>query len=564
MDEILQKLIPRNVAAARLGSKSAARLVTGNPASTRLESGVGNCFPGLECDLRNLERRFFPFLEVDINAGTDAIAVVGVDMTGVRNAVQNGSMPAAAAEIYREIATDTGQGRSWSITKMRGTFGPLGEKTVGVPVQNIPSAGEGRLPPDSWTAIRLLTEGTNVEVTLRRGNSTRLLAGERSRYLDDNGALAAMFLPGELTQSLCSPWTHDFRDCGCFYWASNHPDIVLPPITSAEPGNPELETLVPWERADREINTLPRPATSEDPVELRHYEINAKWQSLNFVVERREQIGLFRPGVFAGIPLGSTALLITHLEYAAGVELAVIQEYLSAAYSLKTQDLPANIGDNVIAARAEMMRVAFSEMRHLRAVNDVLMSLQGAAFAPALRVASRVPGKEPGTFRPVQPRPLTPEVLGEFIDIERPSVSVDGLYSRILATLENDNATAAAHTIRSVMADGQNHFETFGFVQEWLNGLDPATYLLAPNLQRPPAGNALHSKLQQKYKAVLELLFDGYSKGIPVGAQQINDARDSMLGASGIEGAAQDVASAKFLVAFDVLPDPRFQPVDHP
>jgi hypothetical protein len=31
------------------------------------EAGVGNCFPGLECDLRNLERRFFPFLEVDID-----------------------------------------------------------------------------------------------------------------------------------------------------------------------------------------------------------------------------------------------------------------------------------------------------------------------------------------------------------------------------------------------------------------------------------------------------------------------------------------------------------------
>ena len=43
------------------------------------------------------------------------------------------------------------------------------------------------------------------------------LTAPRARYLDDNGALARMFVPGELTQSLCSPWTHDFRDCACFY-----------------------------------------------------------------------------------------------------------------------------------------------------------------------------------------------------------------------------------------------------------------------------------------------------------------------------------------------------------
>ena len=31
-------------------------MVTGNPVTTRLEGGVGNCFPGLEFDHRNLDR----------------------------------------------------------------------------------------------------------------------------------------------------------------------------------------------------------------------------------------------------------------------------------------------------------------------------------------------------------------------------------------------------------------------------------------------------------------------------------------------------------------------------
>jgi hypothetical protein len=54
------KLLPRN-RTARLAQLRAA----GNPVTAELESGVGNCFPGLEVDLRNVDRRFFPYLAVD-------------------------------------------------------------------------------------------------------------------------------------------------------------------------------------------------------------------------------------------------------------------------------------------------------------------------------------------------------------------------------------------------------------------------------------------------------------------------------------------------------------------
>ena len=32
--------------------------------------------------------------------------------------------------------------------------------------------------------------------------------------------------PGELTQSLCSPWQHDYRECACYYWPATRPDYV--------------------------------------------------------------------------------------------------------------------------------------------------------------------------------------------------------------------------------------------------------------------------------------------------------------------------------------------------
>src|SRR5215469_59738 len=53
------KIFPRNLTAR---SNKALERVVGNPANTRLESGVANCFPGLEFDVRTLDNRFFPGL----------------------------------------------------------------------------------------------------------------------------------------------------------------------------------------------------------------------------------------------------------------------------------------------------------------------------------------------------------------------------------------------------------------------------------------------------------------------------------------------------------------------
>lgn len=66
------KLFPRNLTAR------ADYVVRGNPSGTRPESGVDNCFPGLEFDQRNLDRAFFPGLTVDFQRGSGS-RVVTVD-----------------------------------------------------------------------------------------------------------------------------------------------------------------------------------------------------------------------------------------------------------------------------------------------------------------------------------------------------------------------------------------------------------------------------------------------------------------------------------------------------
>jgi hypothetical protein len=124
------KLLARNVSAARRGRDPAnsARMIVGNSVSSRLESGIGNFFPGLECDLRNLERRFFPFLEVDTDFSD--IVVVAVDLAGAADAFSRGVINAADLQNYRTIDHDLSQSARWSVRTIAGDFGPLGVQTV--------------------------------------------------------------------------------------------------------------------------------------------------------------------------------------------------------------------------------------------------------------------------------------------------------------------------------------------------------------------------------------------------------------------------------------------------
>ncbi|MBS0374599.1 MAG: hypothetical protein JSR73_08440 [Proteobacteria bacterium] len=565
------RLLPRNVAARRrLGQPAAAvEIVAGNPASTRLESGVGNCFPGLECDLRNLERRFFPFLEVDDR--DDTLEIVAVSSDAVRAARQAGDITADTARAYEQIAAAITPRSRPAIVSIDGVFGPLGAQVVDLTASRRQSIGRTRAPIDNWTAVRLLTEGTLVKLTVQVGRSTVEITGTRVRYLGDDGALADFFRPGELTQSLCSPWTHDFRDCGCFYWASNHPDIAQPPSPVVPSDDVAWNQLVVWERRARDASQPPgaeslAQAVGTPELEMRHHEINRRWQEFNFVVEGREQLGPYAPRRPVGTPLPDRAALIAHLQYAAAVELAVMHEYLAAAFSLpRPGTLSGLLGDDADAAHAEILRVAIGEMRHLRAVNDVLRSLQGSAYAPALRVALQVPGQTPGSTRPVEVRPATPEAIDSFIAVEAPSVSVDGYYTAILATLEAQGARAEAETIRTVMSEGADHWQSFLFVKQWLSRHSPDSYLAVSSLAQAPRNLPAQLTLQQRYGQLLTDLYDGYRLGLPQGAASINAARSLMPDeATGFAAAAWAVAAAGFLVRFDPIVDPRFAAFDPP
>jgi hypothetical protein len=206
-------------------------------------------------------------------------------------------------------------------------------------------------------------------------------------------------------------------------------------------------------------------------------------------------------------------------------------------------------------------------MRHLRAVNDVISQLALATpYQPALAIASDIPDGK-GGFIPLQFQRANPATIQRFLDIEAPSASsVDGLYAQILATLLKLHPEAEEQTesIRKIMSEGADHYQTFLFIQEWLGRhTQESDYLISLASPAPP-NNQAHKTLQGRYRNLLDSLFGAYNAGLPAGGVALNAARTAMLAPDGIVGALDAIAAQGFLPVFDPIADPRFAPVAHP
>jgi hypothetical protein len=552
------KLHPRNRVARN------AMCVAGNPITTELQAGVGNCFPGLEFDTRNLDRRFFPYLVVDFINGAIVLSVVELDRAQADRGQHNSDKTLADLIAGLETLVNVADA-DWQVHSIEGDFVGYGHETFAI----ADLGPDPTKPVDGWTAVRLLQPETQVILKIGApGQLEVTVSGARASYLTDDGAFAEMFAPGELTQSLCSPWTHDFRDCGCFYWASNHPDLVQPALPAAVASNdPKYDIRVQWERSDRV--TSPPKVDPERRQILDHYEINTRWHELDVVLDGREQRTPYRPAKFTFQPVERDTLM-GWLRYGAGVELAAMLEYLAAAYSLNMQagEAKSMLHGDVVAAHYQLLRIAASEMRHLKAVNGLLLNEHtlrnpSQPFQPALGRATVVPEADSLDGRPVTFEPLTSDVLKHFIKVEAPLTSVDALYGRIRETYRRDRDDASAATVDEIIAEGADHYQSFLLVQEWLDRHEDTQYLIT-NLKTPAPDAPVLDELQQRYQKVLDLLYTGYQKGMPRGGTDIAQARHAMLGPDGVQGECENLAAQGQLPVFAVPRESRFAEVPPP
>jgi Ferritin-like len=493
-------IVPQNLTA------TAQYNVIGNPPGTRPESGVGNCYPGLEYDHRNLDRRFFPGLLVDYVADGDQqgirVAAIVTDDPGLR------TPPSSHPELGEQLSSQLSQlprptTGTWFIHTV--TFIDTDSQVS----KQIALVDDNDDPLDGKTCWRLIRSLRHGLVTLKLQTRPAVgepveLAGWRRLYTDQQtGVIDTAYRPGELTQSLCSPWTHDFRDCACTYWASNHPDIVAPAIPLGEPTQPgglpvddKYNTQLNWLRdPELPISAEPLPTQPANrPFEISYYQINQQWQALPVVLEGREHDGVYFPRSqkrdFAE-PFATPEELRDCVTKLAGLEHLVALLYLYAYFSIISPDQAADFAahgkwrtlvDDVTYMRLTLMDIAIGEMQHLRAVNVLLWNLdkiRGHKSTPAVvPPATEVPRLDGRATL----APLTLETVQNFITIERFSGYIDGQYSQVAATLRDANYPPRLFELASTIADeGEEHFLEFTRIHALIRG----KYYTEPVYLRP-------------------------------------------------------------------------------
>jgi L-lysine epsilon oxidase-like protein len=194
----------------------------GNPPSSEPDSAISNCFPGLETDFRNVWKHILRGIELHESSNL----VVRVEQD--------------ADPSLKKLATGY---RLLTVEGIPMTVAVKGPKTLGGPTEPLTDTGFGEnTMPLEWSnaladlvnreqrtvrcrfqSIKDPNDSPEFSLELRNFFERKEVLGEVVKTAVINAELAA---PGELTQSLCSPWQNDYRECACFYWAASRPDYV--------------------------------------------------------------------------------------------------------------------------------------------------------------------------------------------------------------------------------------------------------------------------------------------------------------------------------------------------
>lgn len=190
----------------------------GNPPDAHPASAVGNFFPGLEFNFLSVWRRIFVGIELNESSG-DVMAV------------DRDAPPEIAALLgYQIVAVDVKT---------------VDDKDTGTPIQ-VNIVGPSQVDPSRDTTLgQIYLEWGNALAGLHHEkggtgqpvrcifhnpdtDEKRMVSLQVRKLFEPDSALIsqAAVQPGELTQSLCSPWQTDFIGCACYYWAANRPDFV--------------------------------------------------------------------------------------------------------------------------------------------------------------------------------------------------------------------------------------------------------------------------------------------------------------------------------------------------
>jgi hypothetical protein len=209
----MSSIKPKNVT-AQLQYRGA-----GNPPQTHPISAVGNYFPGLEFNFLNVWKRLFVGIDLLETGGE----VLSVDPDQPPNIQALQGLTLVAVDGKPTLAKVTGPAQLGGPDVWLGP--PGAENNIFFEWTNVLSdvhavKGGTALTADCKFQLRGLgPDGKPQYVTI---------PFKVRRLIEADSALISReaSLPGELTESLCSPWQTDYIGCACYYWAANRPDYV--------------------------------------------------------------------------------------------------------------------------------------------------------------------------------------------------------------------------------------------------------------------------------------------------------------------------------------------------
>lgn len=199
----------------------------GNPPSSHPDACISNAFPGLEMDFRNAWKRIF--VGIELHEANNLVVSVDDDADDdVRMLVDGYLLVSADGELIQVPVS--------------------GPQIVGGPIVSLPDTtyNDPTMPIERSNALanvirkagkevlcifRAVTPGTpnmpdTIEVMLRVRPFFATGVDADGKTYQQAVIAREIADPGQLSQSLCSPWQNDYRECGCYYWSATRPDYV--------------------------------------------------------------------------------------------------------------------------------------------------------------------------------------------------------------------------------------------------------------------------------------------------------------------------------------------------
>lgn len=285
----MSEIIPKNLTADFLKFELRHH-GAGNPPQTHPTTAVGNFFPGLEFNFQNVWKRIFIGIDL-LEYGGQVIAVneaeidhmtpseiaalkeveggylANVDGHELAVAIEGPKVPDGAPEVLGQVYLEWSNALSRLHTEKGGT-GQTAACTFTVSARSADGrcVCDERRGPFNLKVRRLIDPGTG------------LISREASQ-------------PGEITESLCSPWQTDYIGCACYYWASNRPDYVNidkeKDAAGADTGKSAGNNWLNVERI-RDDKNNPFYTLREERL-LQHEDVMKGWeQKFQFVVKSRD------------------------------------------------------------------------------------------------------------------------------------------------------------------------------------------------------------------------------------------------------------------------------------